>query len=250
MSMYVISHKLVKCPNLDGYHLLQVGAKGKEHYCSISDDVGDNISEKNPLFCELTGLYWIWKNVVDKYIGIVHYRRFFTESFFESHFLQEDKIRTILKNYDVILPIITQLKAGTTVRSQFLENTGTKYDLLVLESVIRDKYPEYMDTYTAVFNSSRSYFRNMLISSKTVYDGYCEWLFNILFEVERRLDTTDYDDYHKRIYGFFSERLLSVYMRHNGLKIYECGVVQTDLDQNPLKKFVKRFQRIGYSVIQ
>lgn len=249
MSIYIISHKPIKCPKLDGYQLIQVGACNKEHYCSVSDDTGDNISIKNPYYCELTGLYWIWKNLIDEYIGIVHYRRFFTESFFESHFIEETKIKKILQKYDVILPIKTKLR-NTTVRNQFLDNTGTKYDLDILESVLKNKYPDYLDTYKQIFNGNTSYYRNMFITSKNIYDAYCEWLFEILGEVELRLDTSKYNDYHKRIYGFLSERLLGVYMQHNHYKIYEAGVVQTDLKQNSIKKFIKRWQRLLYSICQ
>lgn len=249
MSVYVISHKPVQCPKIQGYNLIQVGAYGKEHYCQIADDAGKNISSKNPMYCELTGLYWIWKNTNDSYVGIVHYRRFFTDSFFESHFIQEKKIDKILKKYDVILPIKTKLKK-MTVREQFLDNTGTHYDLDVLEAVIKDKYPEYSDTLKRVLDGNTAYYRNMFITTRSIYNQYCEWLFNILEEVEKKLDTSSYDDYHKRIYGFLAERLLGVFMLHNSLKIYEVGVVQTDLKQNLIKKFAKRWQRVVYSLLQ
>ncbi len=250
MSVYIISHKQTAYPSLDGYNLIQVGAYNKEHYCEINDAENDNISQKNPFFCELTGLYWIWKNIKkDDYIGIVHYRRFFTDSFFEDHFLTEKKIKKILKRYDVILPIKTKLKSQT-VREQFLENTGTEYDLQILESVIKDTYPDYYDSYCKVFDGYVCYFRNMFITSKSIYDNYCQWLFNILFEVEKRIDITNYDDYHKRIYGFLAERLLTVYILNNCFKVYEVGVVQTDLKQNFIKRFAKSVQRVFYSLIQ
>ena len=65
----------------------------------------------------------------------------------------------------------------------------------------------------------------MLIASKSVFDNYCEWLFNILFELEKHIDLTDYNEYQKRIYGFISERLLNVYFEHNKYKVFECNSI-------------------------
>ena len=90
----------------------------------------------------------------------------------------------------------------------------------------------------------------MFITSKKIYDTYCEWLFDILDEVESRMDISKYNDYHKRIYGFLAERLLGVFMQHNHYKIYEAGVVQIDLKQNLIKRFIKRWQRLLYSIYQ
>lgn len=81
--IYIISHKEFEKPKLEGYKSLLVGSifhpdiKEKFDYC---DDAGDNISFKNKSFCELTGLYWIWKNSNADIIGLCHYRRYFTKS--------------------------------------------------------------------------------------------------------------------------------------------------------------------------
>lgn len=242
MSVFVISHKPTQCPNLKNYKLIQVGAKNKEHYCNLSDDTGDNISEKNPFFCELTGLYWIWKNTQEEYIGIVHYRRFFTKNFSSKKFIQDSEVKKILTKYDVILPIHVHVKK--TIRDQFLENTGTVDDLLALENSIIRLFPDYFDTYNKVFNDHIGYFRNMFIMNRDEYDKYCSWLFALLFDLESHLDVSDYSDYHKRIFGFIAERLLYVYVLHNNLKVCEIGYVQTDLKQNPIKDFAKRIQRV------
>lgn len=242
MSVFIMSHKPTKYPKMKNYKLMQVGAVGKKHYCELSDDTSDNISFKNPYYCELTGLYWLWKNTKDEYVGIVHYRRYFLRSFSNHKFLTDDEIKRILTKYDVILPIHVYVK--NTIREQFLENTGTKLDLLTLEKVLGEKYPEYVESYKEVFDGHVGYFRNMFVMKRKDYDAYCTWIFNILFEIEKRLDTSKYDEYHSRIYGFFSERLLYVYVYQNCMKICEIGYVQTDLKQNRIKDIAKRFQRM------
>ena len=78
--IYIAAHKKFNVPQLDNYAVLQVGAQGKENLGYLQDNTGDNISYKNPNFCELTGLYWIWKNCDDEYKGLVHYRRYFGKS--------------------------------------------------------------------------------------------------------------------------------------------------------------------------
>ena len=62
VNIYIATHKKMKQFSLKNYSVLQVGAEGKESFGYLRDDSGDNISHKNPNYCELTGLYWIWKN--------------------------------------------------------------------------------------------------------------------------------------------------------------------------------------------
>ena len=77
IKIIVAVHKEYWMP-LDSVYLpLFVGAIGKNDIHYQRDDEGENISYKNPFYCELTGLYWAWKNMEDDYIGLVHYRRYF-----------------------------------------------------------------------------------------------------------------------------------------------------------------------------
>ena len=78
--IYIITHKKVSIvePKWKGYRMLQVGGDFQEQIYKLVDNSRDNISTKNKTFCELTGLYWIWKNCrEDSIVGLVHYRRFF-----------------------------------------------------------------------------------------------------------------------------------------------------------------------------
>ena len=109
MSIYVITHKfLTDTINKLGYRYLYVGAykqkERKEGY--FYDDVGSSISIKNNTHCELTGLYWIWKNSEDDFAGVMHYRRFFTSNSLSSNetfFLDEKQLQDKLKGYDILV---------------------------------------------------------------------------------------------------------------------------------------------------
>ncbi|MBQ3973839.1 MAG: DUF4422 domain-containing protein, partial [Lachnospiraceae bacterium] len=74
IKIIVASHKSYWMPEDPVYLPVQVGAAGKEDLGYVRDDSGDNISGKNVNYCELTGLYWAWKNLEADYIGLAHYR--------------------------------------------------------------------------------------------------------------------------------------------------------------------------------
>ena len=156
--------------------------------------------------------------------------------------------KNILKKYDVILPFSVSLKKSLT--EDFCEISGYKKDLDSVRNIIESKYPEYITTYDKIMNGNKIYFYNMLIASKSVFDHYCEWLFNILFELEKHIDLTDYNEYQKRIYGFISERLLNVYFEHNKYKVFECGVINTEENWNCWKKIRTALKRKIMFVIQ
>ena len=77
IEIYIAVHKKANVLRREGYIPLHVGAEGKEDLGFVKDNTGDNISCKNPNYCELTGLYWIWKNSNYNKVGLSHYRRFF-----------------------------------------------------------------------------------------------------------------------------------------------------------------------------
>ncbi|MDO5406082.1 MAG: DUF4422 domain-containing protein [Eubacteriales bacterium] len=223
--IYIATHKKFKEPKLDGYKPIQVGASNKNKLGYITDDTGINISNKNANFCELTGLYWIWKNSSDEYKGLVHYRRYFSNTLRKKIITAED-VKKILKKYDVILPF--KHRMNNTLVEDYCEISGYKSDLDKVRQIISMKFPNYLNTYDEVMEGNDIYFYNMIVAKKEVFDSYCNWLFTILFELESKVDLEGYNDYQKRIYGFMSERLLNVYFRYNSYKIFECGVINTE----------------------
>ncbi len=246
--IYIATHKKFDPPKDAGYIPIQVGAAGKDDMQFLRDDTGDNISTKNKNYCELTGAYWIWKNSEDPYKGLVHYRRYFSCSFFMKNIIKESTVQKILERYDVILPF--EMKLATTVQENYTRGCGFDKDIDITREIIAEQYPSYLDEYNALWQDHSLRLFNMLIAISEVYDAYSEWLFNILFELERRTDITSYNDYQKRIFGFMSERLLNVYFRHNSFKIFQCGVVPTESQWGITKRLKTGLKREFYYLIQ
>ena len=220
LNIFIAVHKKCSLPTEKGYIPLQVGAEGKDSLGFEKDSTGDNISLKNPNYCELTGLYWMWKNTKSKFIGLVHYRRYFfkkgTHHLINNVLSKKDAI-DLLKEYDVLIPKKTRI-IGNTVRGQFEKYHNIK-DYDICRTVIEEKYPEYIDSFDKVSNRKYFYAFNMCIMGKKNFDEYCKWLFNILFEVEKGVDISNYSQYEKRLFGFLSERLFNVWLEEKKFKI-------------------------------
>lgn len=231
ISIYIATHKKFDWCYQPGYQVLQVGAKNKKDLGYLKDDSGDNISDKNPNYCELTGLYWIWKNDHNSDTkGLVHYRRYFSKAVLSrkpSKFISVDDIKKDLENYDIILPKREWLKE--TAWEEYYMVAGLEKDLQRVKDILQIKYPEYLSAFGKYFNSNQTYLYNMMICRKELFDNYCEWLFDILFELEKQVDYNDYNDYQKRIFGFMSERLLNVWVMHNQLSVKEYRTVNTEM---------------------
>lgn len=219
---------------------LQVGAALHPDLGYTPDNTGDNISAKNPNYCELTGLYWAWKNLSCDYTGLCHYRRYFGHKIHTSDlekkkqaiFSRQD-YEKLLQHYDVILPIKRNYYIET-VRSQY-EHAHYKKDLDEVEKIIAEKYPEYSAAFTAVMNRRKLYILNMFVMSKEKFDSYCSWLFNILFATENRINISFYNSYEERVYGFLAERLFNVWLEKQKIKIISVPVISLEKIDWPKK---------------
>lgn len=204
------------------YLPLQVGADGKQDLGYTRDDTGDNISDKNPSYCELTGLYWAWKNLDADYIGLVHYRRHFSynkkgKDPFDD-VLTSKEARALLKRYDVIVPA----KRHYYIETLYSHYAHTHYVSHLDETrrIIAEMFPDYLSNYDKTVRQTWGYMFNMMIMDSHKIDSYCKWLFGILFELEKRInahkvaDTGSLSGYQGRIYGFISEILFNVWLSH------------------------------------
>lgn len=230
IKILVAAHKKYWMPDDSVYLPIQVGAALHPALGYVPDNTGDNISAKNPNYCELTALYWAWKNLDCEYIGLCHYRRYFGHTIHskdvekkKSAIFTKVDYENLLKKYDVILPKKRNYYIET-VRSQY-EHAHFKKDLDETEKIIAEKYPSYSDAFTKVMNRRKLHILNMFVMKKELFNQYCNWLFDILFELEKRINISKYDVYEARIFGFMSERLFNVWLEQQNLKTCDVPVI-------------------------
>ena len=247
IKILVATHKVYWMPEDGVYFPLHVGKEGKQNFGYIGDNTGDNISNKNANYCELTGLYWAWKNLQCDYIGLCHYRRYFALGNYSNDIASKrnaichkDDYEKLLTEYDVILPKKRNYFIET-VRSQY-EHAHNKRDLDEVEKIIAEKYPEYSEAFTKVMKRTKLHILNMFVMKKELFDEYCRWLFDILFELEKRIDISTYSQYEARVFGFLSERLFNVWLEKQNLTTVEVSVVFLE-KQDWIKKIYEFLKR-------
>lgn len=255
-----MTHKELAINFPQDYQPMMLGSTNKvvpKQY--LRDDFGQNISLKNDSYCELTGLYEMWKNSDEKYIGLVHYRRFFLDRDYHSRFflychlfinsnlklepIPEKQLKKYMQDYDWIVST-PEIEFGKSLWKHWGKYHHMK-DIEVTEKVIAQLYPEYLDSFNHVLkhNNKMSPF-NMFYTSKDQLDEYARWLFSILEAVEEKVDISNYDTYHRRLFGFLGEELFNVWLYHHSkLNIKYLTVYNTHLSNR--KESLKRFQDRG-----
>ena len=260
IKILVTTHMEYGMPDDPVYVPLWVGAAGRKKGWEppkgyLRDDTGDNISRKNGSFCELTGLYWAWKNLDADYIGLAHYRRHFAStginpvhlywrgarsvlgSFFREGesagegFTIRDAIRSgelagMLPQTRLFLP----KKRRYVIETLYSHYAHTHYAYQLDEAgkAVRERCPEYRDSFERAVRQRAGYMFNMAIMERELFDDYCGWLFGILFELEGRMDAGRLSPYQGRVFGRLGEILMNVWVR----KQLEDGV----LNRNEVKE--------------
>lgn len=193
----------------------------------IGDDTGENISQSNGKYCELTALYWAWKNdTTSSHIGLMHYRRLL--DFSDAHPFEQTEnfvprldidayaeqtqawLSHELNNYDIILPL--QHTMGRTVRDNFSKG-HKQHDLDIAVEKIKESYPKYAECLNEVLENNQIFLANMFLMKREIVNQYCEWLFDVIKHVdESDVDRKYYNSYQSRVLGFLSERLFTVFV--------------------------------------
>lgn len=260
IKIYISCHKKCFLPKRSFFYPIQVGAKNSSVRFSdtLHDDLGDNISEKNPMYCELTAQYWAWKNDDADYFGFFHYRRYMNfsdkilnhnpfedaeinyleDSVLDMLRLDEETVQNKVNQYDIIATTQVDLKKLVPpVKSNYKQYEITPYqyeeDLTVLLDIIKERHSEYYETAVNYFKSNLGYFCNMFIMKREIFHEYSQWLFDILKEHEKRRDYTNYDIAGYRVSGYLGERLFGIWYTYQKSKgIYKCTEFQRTLFKN------------------
>lgn len=254
--IYIIHYKRgTVLKNDDLYQPLMSGNfYRKENGPFLGDHTGDHISDKNPFYSELTGLYWIWKNTNNSVTGVCHYRRFFTVqpepilykfkrllytfiglsdkrfgliytmniNLFKPRILTKVELSTLLRHYDAILPQARKLKYSVEEHYRRYHDIN---DLKILKSILSEKHPEYLEAFVSVLKGKRLYANNIFILKDFHYQKFMNWWFDVIFEFEKKVDLEKYSGYQKRIIGFIAERLLTVWFKKESLNCKELQLI-------------------------
>lgn len=215
--IYIVTHKSYQFPLDTVYMPIKVGS-GELKNIKLNDSNGDSICHLNSSFCELTALYWIWKNDTSDIIGLMHYRRYFTP---------KNKFSLVKNKKIASSDDFSFSDRGVDIfvakpRNYYIFSVKNHYckahyanDYEQLRRVVELQSPEYLDSFDKVMNSSRLSLYNMFVAKREIIEPYLEWLFNILFTLEKKIPYQEYDNYQKRVFGFMAERLFNVWLEFN-----------------------------------
>lgn len=227
----------------------------------LPDNEGENISAKNRSYCELTGLYWAWKNLKDvDVIGLCHYRRYFDfhnqcDSVMpETPFKTEDFDKIDLSIPADVTENIHDGEAYVAKPRFYRESLFSDYcrahisdDIRTLEEYIMTTQNEDIRWawYEYMHRGCQLRHYNMFIMTWHDFDAYCSWLFPLLEEMEKRIDISHYSPVQGRIWGYMAERLMNVWLLAKGFKLYEKPVIWfNDYPGNASRSHLKYYRNL------
>lgn len=230
--IYIATHKAYDFPQHLSYIPIHVGKALTDLNLGIlGDNTGDNISELNKSFCELTALYWMWKNSDADILGLAHYRRYFSSDnpdfniqFNNLAIINPDMIASTEDRFIYIAEPTKlyykkfKINFSVSMKKQY-ELNHFKKDWDIVRNILLKKYPDYKEALIDTENKKKISFFNMMVTDRKTFNNYCEWLFDILFECNVNINVDSYNPYQKRLFGFLSERLLNIFISYNKVLI-------------------------------
>ena len=229
--IYVVTYKDTKLAEPpEGYKIIHAGRALKEDIGYIGDNTGDNISHLNVYLNEITALYWMWKNTNHTVLGLAHYRRFLTESddakFSYDKILTKDAALKLLERYDIIVSMVgyEMMTQQELIKNDCGIELATFAEDVIKKHLLKVQ-PDYLQTFEDVMGSLSVYKCHLLIARRNIFDAYCKWLFSFYLDVtDEILRTVNLDELPfspRRLIAFLAERMLTVWLRKNRLRIKE-----------------------------
>lgn len=202
-------------------HPIQVGAALTDTRVSgLTDDTGENISAKNVNYCELTALYWLWKNRLtsnfcdSEYFGLFHYRRILDLT-------ETDLLRLKAHDVDAVLPFPTLHEPDALEHHR---RYISELDWEAMSRALKELHPEYARALPQIFAQPYLYNYNLILAKKKILADYCAWLFPVLERTEQLSQPRGWER-RDRYIGYLGENLLTLYFRKRRaeLKLYHTG---------------------------
>ena len=236
-----MNHKTSFAPHNDLLLPIQAGAALNGHLPQMAayDDSGDNISQKNRSYCEMTAIYWAWKNLDADYYGMFHYRRYLTfsettepysspsdpdfpvrsfptiQAGVEKIGLDTELMREAIESSDIIVPLkddVRRYGKETSIYDQYAAAHRIE-DLDDTLTYIKSTHPE-IGAFASVLHQPTGYFFNMFIMSRNLFFRYCDFMFDTLTHFEATHDISDYNSDQYRVIGYLAERLTNVFIQY------------------------------------
>jgi hypothetical protein len=240
-SAYYLSYPIM--PKLGHIVPIQAGAAIHPKLPMIGDDTGKNISAKNDLYSELTAAYWILHNEPrdTEAWGLCHYRRYLVpivkKYFFKVKSRTYNKVsQGLLDNvlteewfgflqnelaaHDVLIQRPTYAKKDgpkvyTIKDAYYADHIPEHWEVLM--QVVCEQTPEFSTSIIPFGELTTMCFNNIMIARWDLWERYLKWLFDILFEVEKRIELPG-EGYQRRVFGFMAERLHNLFIYHHQYK--------------------------------
>ena len=231
IEVYAVTHQKPIEIEDDMYVPIYAGKDNNNELGITGDASKVNIACLNRYINECTSLYWIWKNSHTRIVGLVHYRRFLGTGHFwddwKKDILNREEIRENLKNNDLLVGNVVDV-FPLSLKEHLRESLNEKLFDEVFEKIrnrIEIYHSNYLYDFDKCFDGTVMYPCNIMIGEKKIIDLYCEWLFSIIIPITEETDLSKWDDNNSRVIGFIAERLLSVWIRHNGISVKEFPII-------------------------
>lgn len=210
----------------------------------IGDDTGDNISDRNSMYSEWSVIYWVWKNCSDvEFIGLNHYRRYFKKT------ITDENIEKLMEGVDVIA--VKRTNKSKCSRLADLAMMTSQEDAYIFADSVLAAHPDSKEALLKyIYDSTESFPYSMFIMRKELFDDYCNFVFPVLFDLEKRIKSHGYSR-QQRALGYFGEYSLGLFIYYRNLKVKGIELVGADeLTGGMIKRVMRGFRNFCYWSIE